>query len=244
MTLSYIVYLLIYQVLFPILIAILFMSVVTIASRSPFRLLPARYAPMIAFGIITVFAVLEIFKDISQHSTQLILAKVSAILGAVLSQPFLRWFMASKWAPQQGVMSTRNSQCATCQSHIRSLWGPVQYQPKLQKLDSSNGFRLNECENCGTHWLEYRYDPNVSFSYQVKWTFGSARWRVLRKAEGGKSLLQWHQLEIKKTWKNLSDDELQVIDLHRKCSSYQDNPIDMATALPTYMEQMMGQKRA
>jgi len=62
------------------------------------------------------------------------------------------------------------------------------------------------------YWLEYRYDPNASFSYQVKWTFGQARWRLLRNAEKGKSLLQWHQLEVKKTWKILSDDELQVID--------------------------------
>ena len=233
MTVSYIIYFLINQIFLPIFFSIFFILIATLASRSQIRFLPARQTPLIAMGIIVVFSLCEISKDITQQTLQLIPGKIFSIVGVILSKPALRWFMASQWMPGKNV-ATVSKECAQCQTHMRNLWGPVPNPPKMYKVDACLGFRLNECEKCSTQWLEYRYDPNNSFSYMVKWTFGQKRWHTLRKAEGGKSLQHWHQLEIRRGWKSLSTEELNVIDFHRKCTGFRDNPIDTETSLPLF----------
>ena len=117
-----------------------------------------------------------------------------------------------------------------CGAPVRCVWPPNR-GPVLPKLKQEGWFILDTCPNCGVFWVEAVYEPYASFRYLIRWPHSADQWTRVAKLESGLLLSRWCDYEIRRAWKQMSDDDRSAVQHHRQRSIGR-NPVDEPPAGP------------
>lgn len=225
-----------YQCLIPFVIAFGTIALAFVVSRPPMHLFPIKIAVPAAVGLIVLILLWGAIEAIQVGRPALLTSKAFGLAGLALALHFRAGF---SWTRIQKKASTlpRSGVCRSCQYHQRTIWGPLPAFPKtLYRLDRRHGLSFLECQHCGGNWVHYAYSPEKRFPYLAKWEFGWNAWMNMRKVDRGVPILNWHSIEIKRGFTRLSGEEALQVELHRKCTSFQNNPVDALVPPPTFVQ--------
>lgn len=118
-----------------------------------------------------------------------------------------------------------------CGAPSRWVWPPNR-GPRLSKLKQEGSFILDSCPDCGALWVEAVYEPYASFRCLIRWQRSADQWAQNAKLESGMVMSQWCGYEIRRAWKQMSDDDRAAVQHHRHRSVGR-NPVD---ELPTGLD--------
>lgn len=224
--------------LLPFLFSFGIIALVGILSRPPVKLFSIRVGMPVAMSLMLVALLWSAANVVIEGKWTLLLSKVAAVSGMALAYKFRSvCIIPQKKQATSKTLRFHNDSCTHCQHHLRSIWGPRPTYPKsLYKLDRIKNLSLLECQYCGVLWVHHPYSPDNKFPYLVHWKFGAQTWRSMRKVDNGIPILNWMSIEIKRGFSKLPDDELQMVELHRKCTQFQNNPIDSFVPPPTFAQ--------
>jgi hypothetical protein len=90
---------------------------------------------------------------------------------------------------------------------------------------------LDNCPNCGALWGEAVYEPHASFRYLILWPYTADQWVQVANLESGLILDRWCDYEIRRAWKQMSDEDRAAVEDHRRRSIGR-NPVDELPAGP------------
>lgn len=223
-----------YQCLIPFILAFSAMVIAYAGARPPLKMWSLKYAiPVTVAGILFILLVSAV-DVIHSEKYWLLVSKIFGIAGIGLAYT-MRPRLTLQRDKQDSRQALTTGTCGACQAHQRTIWGPLPFYPKsLCSIDKRNHISLLECQKCGGHWVHYAYPPDKRFPYLVKWSFGLKTWLALRKVDRGIPILNWAAVEIKRSFAKLSGEEALQVELHRKCTHFQNNPIDLNVPPPSF----------
>lgn len=85
------------------------------------------------------------------------------------------------------------------------------------------------CQDCGKLWVQAPYEPDASYIYAIAWPYTRQFWHYASRLQDGGVIAKWSDYKILQAWPNMSVQDREAVENHRK-RSFGQNPIDEAPA--------------